>query len=89
MYLSFPYPSAIGMKWAFYIVSIKSYSGLKNKIQMVSTVAKNRVFSLEKRHFCCNGVGNWSMASNKKSPELYGTCTGVLFMLGLVFGLEM
>ena len=28
------------------------------------------------------------MHDDEKSPELYGTCTGVLFVLGLVLGLH-
>ena len=37
----------------------------KRKVQMVSKVARNRFGSREKRHFCCNGVGSWSMAPTK------------------------
>ena len=29
------------------------------------TVARNRFFSSKIRHFSCNGVGSWSMASTK------------------------
>ena len=32
---------------------------------MVSEVARNRFGSQEKRNFCCNGVGSWSMAPSK------------------------
>ena len=48
-----------------YDASVKSYSGLKKKVQMVSEVARNRFGSQEKRNFCCNGVGSWSMAPSK------------------------
>ena len=48
-----------------YDVPVNSYSGLKKKVQMVGKVARNRFGSREKRHFCCNGVGSWSMAPSK------------------------
>ena len=35
------------------------------KIQMVSTVDRNRFSHEEKRHFGYNGARNWSMASTK------------------------
>ena len=37
----------------------------KQKVQMVSKVARNRFVSREKRHICYNGVGSWSIVSTK------------------------
>ena len=39
---------------------------------MVSTVARNRFFSLEKCNFCCNEVGSLFMASTKVSICSHG-----------------
>ena len=38
---------------------------VQKKVQMVGKVARDRFVSREKRHICCNGVGNWSIVSTK------------------------
>ena len=45
---------------------------VSKKVQMVSKVARNQFGSREKRHFCCDGVGNWSMPPTKVSNCSHG-----------------
>ena len=48
-----------------YDVAVKSYSGLKKKCKWSVQLPGIDLTHEKKRHFCCNGVGSWSMAPTK------------------------
>ena len=63
-YRQYPYPTEhkVGK---MYDVAVKSYSGSKTKCKWSVQLPGIDLTHDKKSHFCCNGVGSWSMAPTK------------------------